>query len=375
MELPYKPDWELAQQRIEAWWQGGVLDRAAIQVRAPRAGHEAEYARLTSENPYLSEDEIIPWFTDPARVIPRQERLAEITFWGGEAMPVIFPVSTRMVAILAAFVGCPYTLHAHSHTGWAHPIIDDWGNRPRLGFDPQNAWWQTARRLLEAGAQRAPSRFYVGLPDLNGPTEILSRLRDPQRLAIDLLEQPEAVVAALAEVNEAWLRYWEACCGVIHQWVGGYFTWMGIWSDRPSADLQSDFSCLISPRMFEQLLLPAIEQQTHWVERTIYHLDGPDAVRHLELLLDLPALEGIQWVPGAGAPPMSAWIRLLRRIQARQKRLVLACEPDEVEALLAQLEPEGLLLQTQCATQEQAESLLRDVARWSAPRQWLVPAW
>jgi hypothetical protein len=30
------------------------------------------------------------------------------------------------------------------------------------------------------------------------------------------------------------------------------------------------------------------------VERTIYHLDGPDAIRHLDALLELPALDGIQ---------------------------------------------------------------------------------
>ena len=375
MQLAYKADGERAQQRMEAWWEGEIVDRAVILVRAPRTGHEAEYARLTAENPQVSEDEIRAWFTDPDQVIPRQERLVEITYWGGEAMPVIFPMATRMVAILAAFVGCPYQLHAPSHTGWAEPIIDDWNDRPPLCFDPDNAWWQTAQRLLDAGARRAPGRFYVGLPDLNGPTEILSRLRDPQRLAIDLLEQPEAVVEALDEVNEAWYRYFQACIGTIHQWVGGYFTWMGLWSDRPSADLQSDVSCLISPRMFETLLLPAIEQQTRWVERTIYHLDGPDAVRHLDLLLDLPHLDGIQWVPGAGAPPMSAWIRLLRRIQSRNKRLVLYCEAHEVETLMEHLEPEGLLLNTHCASQAQAEDLVQQVGRWTAPKQWLIPAW
>lgn len=371
----YKADWEQAQRRMDAWWQGEVLDRAAILAIAPRTGWEAEHASLTAEAPQLSEQEIVGWFTDPEQAIPRMERIVEITYWGGEAMPVIYPMSTRMVAILSAFVGCPYMLHAGSHTGWAHPIIDDWNRRAPLRFDPENAWWQIAKRLLEEGARRAPGRYYVGLPDLNGPTEILSRLRDPQRLAIDLLEQPEAVVAALNEVNEAWHRYFQACNGIIHQWVGGYFTWMGLWSDRPSADLQSDVSCLISPRMFEKLLLPAIEQQTLWVDRTIYHLDGPDSVRHLDLLLELPELDGIQWVPGAGAPPMSAWIRLLRRIQARRKLLVLYCGPNEVETLMANLEPEGLLLQTRCATQAQAEALVRQVERWTAPKQWLIPHW
>jgi hypothetical protein len=69
---------------------------------------------------------------------------------------------------------------------------------------------------------------------------------------------------------------------------------------------------------------------------------------------------------------MSHWIRLLRRIQAGGKLLVLACEPWEVEILLAELEPEGLLLSTRCDSQEQAESLLAQVPTWARRRQWVV---
>jgi 5-methyltetrahydrofolate--homocysteine methyltransferase len=147
---------------------------------------------------------------------------------------------------------------------------------------------------------------------------------------------------------------------------------MGIWSDQPAIDLQNDFSCLISSRMFEAYFLPSLEQQTRWVERTIYHLDGPGAIRHLDALLSLPRLDGIQWVPGAGAPEMSRWIRLLRRIQAGGKLLVLNCEAWEVETLLAELEPEGLLLSTACGSEEEARELLARVPGWMRRRQWVA---
>ena len=84
--------------------------------------------------------------------------------------------------------------------------------------------------------------------------------------------------------------------------LGGWFFWMRIWSDRPAVDLQSDVSCLVSRELFDEYFLPFIEQQTAWAERTVYHLDGPGAIRHLDSLLALPRLTAIQWVPGAGAP-------------------------------------------------------------------------
>ena len=40
-----------------------------------------------------------------------------------------------------------------------------------------------------------------------------------------------------------------------------------------------------------KLAVPALDQQTRWVERTVYHLDGPGAIRHLDALLSLPELD------------------------------------------------------------------------------------
>jgi hypothetical protein len=133
-------------------------------------------------------------------------------------------------------------------------------------------------------------------------------------------------------------------------------------------DLQSDFSCLISKAHFDDYLLPFIEEQTRWVDRTIYHLDGPGAVKHLESLLDLPELDGIQWVQGAGAPPATHWISLYRRIQERGKLVYAFCEPGEVETLLTELRREGLMLVTECASEEDGRRLLEGASRWSARR-------
>ena len=369
MELLTKEDWQQARQRMDAWWEGEIVDRAVVQVTAPRTGVTREEIERLSSPIDVPPAELDAWFTDVERVIPRLERRVEATYWGGEAFPLVFPVSINLVAITAAYLGCPYRIMPISHSAWAEPIIEDWATRPKLSFDPHNSWWQLSQKLLSAAAERAPGRYYVGVPDLNGPTEIVALLRGSQRLAVDMADCPEMVAAAIDEAAVAWLRYWQASLGVIHQWVGDYCYWIGIWSDRPSIDLQSDFSCLISPRMFATYFLPSLEQQTRWAERTIYHLDGPNAIRHLDALLTLPRLTGIQWVPGAGAAPMSHWIRLLQRIQAAGKRLVLSCEPWEVEILLTELEPEGLLLSTHCDTEEEARALLTKVPRWTTRQQ------
>ncbi len=355
MDLRGKPDWPRVRQRFEAWWQCRLLDRPLLQIRAPAGSAPPEEAPT-------GQQELMAWFTDPELVLPRLERQVAATYYGGDAFPVIYPVSTSLVAIEDAYLGAPYRIVPVANTGWATPCIEDWEQCPRLAVDPDNLWWRLSQRLLEEAAARGAGRYLVGIPDLQGGGQIVADMRGPERLATDLFEHPAAVRAALHEVNAAWLHYYQRCHAIIGSHREGYVDFLGVWSQTPYATVECDFSCMISPAMFLEFFLPAVRQQTEMVDRSIYHLDGPGAIRHLDALLALPRLTGIQWVPGAGQAPMSEWIPLLRRIQAAGKSLVLGCEPWEVEVLLRALKPEGLLIRTSCSSVAEADALLGEAA-------------
>jgi hypothetical protein len=360
-ENPYKDDIEASKRRVEAWWNHEIVDRVVVQVTAPREPARAESA-LPDIEQERDQEALRRYFTDPEVVLPRlQARLAR-TYFGGEAFPVMYPVSINMVAILSNYLGCPMRF-VNENTTWSDHILDDWERRPTYRFDPTNEWWLISERLLAAAVEQSDG-YYVGVPDLNGPTEMLSRLRSPQNLALDLYDCPQYIKPALAEINQTWYQYWRACTDITGP-LGGNFHWMGIWSDRPSTDLQSDFSCMMSPAMFDEYFLPFIEQQTHMVERTIYHLDGPGAVKHLDALLGLPRLTGIQWVPGAGARPTVEWIPLLKQIQDAGKLVYAYCDQANVRRLLQELRPEGLMLVTSCNSVGEAEHLLENVRMWT----------
>lgn len=44
-------------------------------------------------------------------------------------------------------------------------------------------------------------------------------------LGMDLLDNIDAVRAAVVQVSKDWLRYWEACHSAIHEWEDGYIHW------------------------------------------------------------------------------------------------------------------------------------------------------
>jgi hypothetical protein len=349
-----KKDAEKSKQRVEAWWEHEIIDRAVIKIIAP----------LHPEKPEEEEniDNLEKFFTDPGFVIPHEEKRLSNTYFAGEALPVAYPY--RVVAALAGYLGCPLSFIDRLSV-WAEPIIKDVHALPDLSFNPQNKWWKISRALLQEATERGKKYNYsVAIPDLNGPTEILARLRGTQELAMDFIDNPEYIKPVVEKITESWFRYWQESVNITKE-AGGYLHWMQIWSEKPSVDLQSDFSCVISPQMFNKHFLPSIEKQTRMVERTIYHLDGPGAVGHLDALLELPELNCIQWVPGAGAKPVVEWISLLKKIQNAGKLVYVLCRKENVEKLLSELNPRGLMLLTFCDSHGEAKELLKNVEKWT----------
>jgi hypothetical protein len=130
-----------------------------------------------------------------------------------------------------------------------------------------------------------------------------------------------------------------------------------------------DFICMISTRMFEDAVLPSILREMRYLDRNIFHLDGPGALRHLDTLLSLEELDGVQWVYGAGRGGAAArWIDVYRRIQSAGKCIQLLCEDlNDAKAVAEHVRPEGVWF---CPggtySREEAEAFVAWAARWAA---------
>jgi len=62
---------------------------------------------------------------------------------------------------------------------------------------------------------------------------------------------------------------------------------------------------MIGPEMFREFLLDDTLETTHYVERSLYHLDGPNATQHLLTLCEIERLMAFSGcrgrLPGSGA--------------------------------------------------------------------------
>jgi hypothetical protein len=115
--------------------------------------------------------------------------------------------------------------------------------------------------------------------------------------------------------------------------------------------------------------LPGIVRECQFLDRSIYHLDGPAALRHLDSILSIPELDALQFVPGAGHKGFHKWVEVYQKAQAADKGIQVFCTIDELHQVLEALDPHGLFLSVSgVVSRDAAEALLRVLEKWSGKR-------
>lgn len=140
----------------------------------------------------------------------------------------------------------------------------------------------------------------------------------------------------------------------------GSSSWVNLWFPGKGYPVQNDFTALISTSMYQEFFLEELINEINYLDYSIYHLDGPDALKRLDTILEIPRLNAVQWVPGAGMMKegVTRWIPIYRKIQAKKKAIQVFCRPDEVDFVLDNLKLEGLLIFTTCCSEKEAKELL-----------------
>jgi hypothetical protein len=185
---------------------------------------------------------------------------------------------------------------------------------------------------------------------------------------MELLEQPELVAELERQILQCWRELYDIFYDLTQPYIPGSCTqWLPVYHKGRCALIEADLISMISPECFENIYLPVIKERADYVERSLFHLDGPEAARHVEALLEIPRLDGIQWEPGARYKNAPEWIKLLQKIQRRKKCLWVTCGVKEIEELLGSLSPYGLILNIRdCDSIETARLIEKTAERCAA---------
>jgi len=363
--LELKPDFERTKRRIDAFWECQLLDRPVVQfylakpedewLPMPESGHTAPADR---------------WLDTEYQTEYKVTNLRNREFLG-DTLPTAHP--NLGPEIFSALYGCP--LHFGDYgTSWTDPILGDWSEADSLTLDWDHPYLRKLHEMTDALLEVGRDVFITGMTDWHAGGDGVAALRDPQNLAMDMVTHAPQVKRLLARMEKDYFALYDVFYEKLRAAGQPITTWLPLISDTRYYVPSNDFSCMISTAMFEDVFLPGIRRECQFLDRSIYHLDGPGALRHLDSILAIPELNALQWVPGAGNEGFSRWVDVYRRAQAAGKGIQVACTLDEIPQVMDTLDPHGLFLSVSgMPSREAANVLLRELESWCVGRLHPVP--
>jgi hypothetical protein len=319
-DVSYRPDWAEARQRLTTWWHGGDLGRPVLQITAPRATPVDDIPPQAAPEGWVTH---YSWRSVDYRVHLARHAAADVECFG-EAVPSAAPGDLGPNC-LALYLGC--TGVERPGTVWFEPCLTS-PEAARFAYDPDNFYWGFTQRAHRATLQVSRGKFLHQFPDLIEGLDTLAAMRGTELLLQDLLDRPQWVHDCLRRITDLYFHYYDMLYDLIRDEVGGSVFWC--WAPGRLVKLQCDFSAMISPVMFREFMFPILCEMAERTSYSLYHLDGPQAIGHLDTLLAVPGLDMIQWTPGAGQPGVHdpQWWPMYHHIIAGGKRIMAAGVPN-----------------------------------------------
>jgi len=347
--MEFKNDFRQAAKRWDAFWRGENT-RPMIKIVTPKAG-----VQPAAHPPYLAGHDGV---YGPA--------VDQMLAWGaslefvGEAMPYYtleFGPDT-----FSAYLGADLDFGHGLHTSWCVPFIKDWDD-VEIKFRREGIWWQRTVDFAKAIRAQCDGKLMIAPPTLVANLDSLAAMRGIENLLVDMVERPEKVKRALDQVCAAHSEILQEYAGLFDFAAYGSVNVEGFYSSGPHSRPQCDMSCMIGEEMFGEFVVPALKREAADADTMVYHLDGSDALRHLEALCQMEELDLISWVPGVQHPDED-WSWLYEKISAYGKgysryigshaELLRMCERQDTRKLC---------LSTSASSKAEAEDLIAKVEK------------
>ena len=364
MKLVYQENWDKIKERLTLLWDNEILDRPVVSVRC-----------LKDKNtPYGNPNHKIPgtmkeYYLDVECILERNLDGIEKTYFGGDAYPVIFPFwgCGGHSKYLESWEMFEKNTHYAPNTIWMNPAFEEY-NEFDFRFDQNNPVFKAELQSMKYLAQESKGRYMVAMPDNCGSYDGLGNLRDNANLIMDFIDQPEEVKRAGNHLVDALIQSGDEMFRAVSQSCdgGSAHGWMGTWSPGKHMQLQCDLSVMISPAMYREFILEELERTTAWLDHSIYHLDGIEQTRFLDILLNIKRLNMIQWTQVDGQPDVTHNFHHIERIQKAGKGVVLIIGKHQLDAVLNNVSPYGRMLMVYGAEDPQeADEIVAYIANHS----------
>lgn len=347
----WKTNCSEACKHYEQWWRqdGPVLTLSGLpQLAEPRDNIPA---------PDRPEDPLAR-HTDPVWFALNQQYALSRRPFPADNLPIAF-TDYGCVQLAACFGAEP---GFDDHTVWYAECISEPDACPPLSLTKTERWWQVYRRIMLKVREVGQGKFIVGMPAFGSNLDVLAELRGTQNLLYDLLDRPDWVRQKLEEINQSFFDAFDDYYQHIQLPDGSSaYSYFHIWGPGKVSQVQCDFAAMISPDMFGEFVVPPLQRQCEWLDCSLFHLDGPRCICHLDHLLAIPELDAVQWTPGAGMPGAGddQWYPLYTKVLNANKSVqILGVGTEEAKRILKIFGGKGVYLSVHVDSETEANEMI-----------------
>lgn len=215
----------------------------------------------------------------------------------GDAVPYL--MVTLAPDHFAALLGAEIHRNQAGGTNWVEPCLTTLDDAD-IRFQRDGRWWRRTVECVEKFRARCDGKIIITGTHLQGGLDCLTALYGTQNLLLDLAIAPELVHRALGQIDTAVCEVRKAMSDLLDIPRWGSLNRFGMYSTGIIDVPQCDVSCMVSPAMFNEFELPHLAREIDSTDASLYHLDGPGAVQHLDSLCSIDKLDMVQWMPGEG---------------------------------------------------------------------------
>ena len=350
----YNDNFDRTKKYAKAFWEKELIDRPYVCVTAPK--NNANFpTEGTFHSPQTSYTACVNENYDS--ILQTHEKIVANTYYAGEALPT-FEV-TLGPDEYAGFLGAKINAKEGFYTTWAEPCVEDWDSFAVYIDKSEGSYYNKVKKYLEYAAVFSRDKFFLNMLDLHSNIDAMSALRGPEDLCFDIMDNPDSVHTILEQIDNTYDDIYNMAYKAGQMDQRGTIGWSPIYCEGRSAVVQCDFSCMLSPTQAREFVIPSITREAAYLDHSIYHYDGKEALGHLDDVLAIQEIDCIQWVPGEGQPRTLEWMPLLKKIQSAGKSIwIYDWTAEEIKANFKELELNKVAFSLNVGTQDEADELL-----------------
>jgi len=335
----YKHNWDDAYARVMRWWRCEETDRPVIFSSVPKS-KEQRNNDLHWISPKNAE-EAARFDLDINVKLNNARCSLENTLFPAESAPNTHAAFASLLGLLCVQAGGRLGYDPQYGTAWLLEEPDLY-SRPVPDVNAPCEALDVVLTYIKRAHETFGFDIVLGANPMIDPLSTLSMMRGSENFLMDLIDQPEMI------------KRWAAALGALYRKaVESYretraalgrredMNWTSAWAPGDMDTLESDISVMLSPEMFREFALPEAEYEASFFDYSLWHLDGSGQFKHLDDILAIPGLNGIQYVDEKKRDPLQ-FADVWKKILARGKSIIFSCDWHYCPALAKELGSKGV---------------------------------